>query len=94
MATEDDVQIWLPSKNGQYITEAAYSLFHGKTLSLSGTNENATFKNILRLMVPTKLRFFIWQLATDGLPTSELLDQHLGGVTNSCINCNNKEAFF
>ncbi|CAI0405846.1 unnamed protein product [Linum tenue] len=92
--TEQDIQIWASSRNGEFVVKDAYRCWveqenkdHGRTVP----DAAPVWKKIWKLNVPPKVRHFLWRFAKDSLPTGVKVSAHNPRWSDRCPFCDQVE---
>ena len=80
---------WKPDPGGKFSSKSAYRMLWGE---LTGTNQEATFKDLWKLKIPPKAAVFAWRLIKDRLPTKLNLSRRQVVLSDTmCPFCCNHE---
>ena len=89
-----DYLIWPAAKNGMYLVKSGYIWVHEQSLwgrpshpTSSRSNENVVWNGIWSLMVPPKIKNFIWKCAKGAIVTKAHLFKRRCDVFPLCPIC-------
>jgi ribonuclease HI len=96
---QPDFWAWQYDKMGIFSVRSAYKMMEetrrrrvdwleGREASSNVEGEDASWKKLWKLKVPSKLRIFAWRLARSSLPTGEERKRRHMSTTASCPICN------
>lgn len=77
-------------KDGYKVAHNVILRDHNKPSSSYSNNLNPLWKTIWKLKVPNKIRFFMWKIFSDALPTFVNLFKRNSSKTNLCMICKSK----
>ncbi|KAK9993996.1 hypothetical protein SO802_023699 [Lithocarpus litseifolius] len=89
---DEDILIWPLTSDGEYSVCSAYRMLVAvecsSMLSSSSLNPSQAFwKAICKIMVPNKIRHFVWRAVKDSLPTKQNLKKRRVSVDDICDGC-------
>lgn len=77
----DDTLVWNYDKPGEYTVKSGYRFitFYRSTLegAVGSSKETTIWKGIWKLVVPPKVRVFVWRLCSGALPTMKGLNRRI-----------------
>lgn len=84
--TRDRV-VWADSSNGVYTAKAGYRLWHAQNIGTSNVPQGEGWGKIWRLLLPHKVKIFIWRLCRDTVPVRRRLSSKGVSVPWLCPMC-------
>lgn len=82
-----DELLWSPTSSGQYSVRSAYHLCQSALRTEAHRDPRSNWKLVWRLVVPPKVRHFIWHMCTHCLPTRVRLRDKGVVCTPLCAVC-------
>ncbi|KAF7814237.1 putative ribonuclease H protein At1g65750 family [Senna tora] len=83
-----DVRIWRAAVNGKYSAKSGYNFLHNSHFTSQPT---FPWKDVWKLKCAESVKFFIWLLGNDSLPTNSLRARRGMSASNVCKRCNLSE---
>jgi hypothetical protein len=94
----EDFWSWNFEKKGIFTVRSAYRMLvetkqrreawlDGRASSSDTTAESKSWTTMWKVKVPSKIRVFLWRLAKQSLPTSDLLHHRNMSTTSTCVLC-------
>ncbi|KAF9615683.1 hypothetical protein IFM89_026065 [Coptis chinensis] len=81
-----DSRFWAPNKYGLYTVKSAYHKILER-VDLDLVSDKWEFKEVWKLNVPYKVRFFIWQGLQHVISTADILHMHHFATDEYCVLC-------
>lgn len=89
-----DMVIWAGNVQGSYSTKSGYLWPVDKRLEAMAPNSKHSWSWIWHINGPEKLRFLIWHLCHNAIPTMSLLHHRSISSSAQCSRCNRVEETF
>ena len=94
MLGSHDTMVWHPNRSGDYTVRSGYRWLYEaeqhEQVVKEGKNQ-VPWKNIWKLIVPTKIKLFIWKMMRAILPVRTNLENRHIPVERLCERCNQNE---
>ena len=78
-----DKLIWIPDAKGAFSVKSVYKANHNFSITTS-LNE-AQWKGLWKIKTTERIRTLIWRMATNSLPTKDILNQRFETFNSSCV---------
>lgn len=75
---------WLPDSKGQYTVRSCYKMLENQP----SPPNSSVWRQLWQLLVPAKVRNFLWRTMANVVPTADNLMQHRVKVHHLCPICN------
>ncbi|KAK9992542.1 hypothetical protein SO802_027527 [Lithocarpus litseifolius] len=83
-----DKLIWIPDAKGVFSVKSVYRANHNFNIT-TPLNE-AQWKGLWKIKTTKRIRIFLWRMATNSLPTKDILNQRFETFNPSCVLCGNE----
>lgn len=91
----DDTYVWSYDKSGEYTVKSGYNFitfYKGAMEGECGPSEGSKlWKKVWGLIVPPKVRVFVWRLCSNALPTAKGLHRRIENISPLCHRCERED---